>query len=208
VANTIALSTGEIDSLPIEQIRLLDRRRRKAQRVVAQRKRGSKHHAAAKRRVADTIATTARVRKHWNHITTTRLAKTFDVVCIEDLRIANMTASARGTIEKPGSKVRQKAGLNRSILEQAWFQFETFLRYKLEASRGSLIKIDPRNTSRKCPHCRSIDARNRESQASFRCVDCGHDAHADVNAACNIFLAGTRPSASTKTLRRQSRRAA
>jgi putative transposase len=120
----------------------------------------------------------------------------------------NMTASAHGAIENPGANVRQKAGLNRSILEQGWGQFETFLAYKLQEAGGSLIKVDPRNTSRKCPHCGSIDARNRENQASFRCVDCGHEAHADVNAAINILQAGTRPSVSDKPLRRKSRRAA
>jgi putative transposase len=201
-------SNGKLDSLPIQQIRLLDRRRCKAQRAVARRKRGSKRQAAAKRCVAIFTAEAARVRKHWNHVTTTQIAKNFGVVCIEALRIANMTASARGAIENPGSNVRQKAGLNRSILEQGWFQFENFLAYKLEAAGGSLIKVNPRNTSRKCPHCGSIDARNRESQASFRCVDCGHQAHADVNAAINILQAGTRPSASAKTLPRKSRRAA
>jgi putative transposase len=59
-------------------------------------------------------------------------------VALEDLRIKNMTASARGTLEEPGRMVRQKAGLNRSILNQGWFGFETILAYKLEERGGSL----------------------------------------------------------------------
>jgi putative transposase len=36
------------------------------------------------------------------------------------LKIKNMTASAKATVEKPGRNVKQKSGLNRSILEQGW----------------------------------------------------------------------------------------
>jgi putative transposase len=118
-----------------------------------------------------------------------------------------MTESAAGTAEQPGRNVRAKSGLNRSILEQGWFQFETFLSYKLAETGGELVKVDPRNTSRTCNNCGSIDARSRESQARFVCVECGHEAHADVNAAKNILRAGTRPAVEVFS-RRVSRLAA
>ncbi|UVO30543.1 zinc ribbon domain-containing protein [Bradyrhizobium arachidis] len=86
-------------------------------------------------------------------------------------------------MRSPVATCARKAGLNRSILEHGWHQFETFLAYKLEAAGGRLVKVDPRNTSRTCNECGSIDARHRESQARFACDDCGHEAHADVNAA-------------------------
>jgi IS605 OrfB family transposase len=46
--------------------------------------------------------------------------------------------------------------------------------------------IDPRNTSRSCPRCGHTSTRNRQSQARFRCVACGHHGHADHIAARNI----------------------
>ena len=208
VANSIALSTGELASVPIERLRILDRRNRKAQQEAARRKRGSKRYAKARRRAAAYKSKAARIRKHWNHEATRGLVSRFGVVCIEDLKTSNMTASARGTIEEPGRNVRQKAGLNRSILEHGWYQFESFLVYKLAASGGTLVKINPANTSRTCSECGSIDARNRENQAQFRCIECGHEAHADVNAAINILRAGTRPSERAKVRRRESRIAA
>lgn len=207
VANSIALSTGELASVPIERLRIIDRKHRKAQQAANRRRRGSKRYAKARRHAAACKSKAARIRKHWNHVATTMIAANFGTVCIEALKTRNMTASARGTIEEPGSRVAQKAGLNRSILEHGWFQFETFLAYKLAATGGKLIKVDPRNTSRKCSNCGHIDARNRESQASFRCVECGHEAHADVNAAINILQAGTRPTAGASP-RRESRQAA
>ncbi len=208
VANTIALSTGELASVPLSRLRAQDRRHREAQRQAAARRRGSKRHAKAKRRATAAKSHAARTRKHWNHTQTTALARRFGTVCIENLRTANMTASARGTVAEPGRKVAQKSGLNRSILEHGWHQFETFLTYKLAASGGTLVKVNPRNTSRTCSECGAIDARSRENQATFACVHCGHEAHADVNAAINILQAGTRPSIREYARSRESRRAA
>jgi putative transposase len=198
VVNTFALSTGELGHAPIERMRVLDRRHKTAQQAASRRKCGSKRYAKARRRAAAIKSKVARIRKHWNHETTTALANRFGVVCIEALKIANMTASAKGTVAEPGSRIRQKSGLNRSILEHGWFQFEMFLAYKLAETGGHLVKVDPRYTSRTCVECGSIDARHRESQASFRCVDCGHEANADVNAARNILRAGTLPSAAAR----------
>jgi len=93
-----------------------------------------------------------------------------------------MTRSARGTIEQPGRNVRAKAGLNRSILAGGWGVFVARLQDK---APGRVEKVNPAYTSQTCAACGLVDARNRESQA-FRCVGCGHRAHADVNAARNI----------------------
>ncbi|MFF5147768.1 hypothetical protein ACFY6U_50065 [Streptomyces sp. NPDC013157] len=48
------------------------------------------------------------------------LARSYGVIRFEKLNIKNMTRSAKGTVEQPGTKVRQKAGLNRGILAQGW----------------------------------------------------------------------------------------
>lgn len=208
IANSIALSTGELASVPVERLRVLDRRCRAAQKEAARRQRGSKRYTKSKRRAAANKSHAARTRKHWSHVATTALARRFGTVVIEDLKTRNMTASARGTVEDPGRNVRQKAGLNRSILEHGWHQFEVLLTYKLAATGGTLVKVNPANTSRTCSACGAIDARSRENQATFRCVHCGHEAHADVNAAKNILRAGTRPSERAKVQRRESRIAA
>ena len=81
-----------------------------------------------------------------------------------------MSASAAGTIENPGKKVKQKSSLNRSILDQGWYAFSRMLSYKLERRGGRLIKVDPRNTSRTCPQCGLVSAENRKTQASFAWV--------------------------------------
>ena len=194
VAHTLAFSDGTFADLPLERLRILDRRARKQARSLARCQRGSKRREKAKARLARTRAKGVRFRRHWIHERTARLARSCGTVVIEDLKVANMTASARGTVEAPGTHVRQKAGLNRSILEQGWYQFETCLRYKLEAAGGDLIKVPAAYTSQTCSECGSISKAHRKSQAVFLCSDCGHTAHADTNAARNILRAGTRPS--------------
>jgi IS605 OrfB family transposase len=93
----------------------------------------------------------ANARKDFLHKTTTTISKNHALVCIEDLQVKNMSSSAAGTAESPGKKVRQKTGLNRSILDQGWGLFRTQLEYKLEWNGGMLLAVPPHNTSRTCP---------------------------------------------------------
>lgn len=102
---------------------------------------------------------------------------------VEDLNVAGMTRSARGTGESPGRNVAQKAGLNRAILAQGWGLFVARLGYK---ARGRIRFVDARYTSQRCSACGHVAAESRESQASFRCVACGFACNADLNAARNI----------------------
>ncbi|WP_433478618.1 RNA-guided endonuclease InsQ/TnpB family protein [Spirillospora sp. CA-142024] len=115
--------------------------------------------------------------------TSTDLARRFDVIGVEDLNIGGMTRSARGTMEAPGRRVRQKAGLNRGILAAGWGALVRRLEHK---APGRVIKIDPRNTSRTCSACGHVAVESRESQAVFTCAACGFGVNADVNAAMNI----------------------
>ena len=124
-------------------------------------------------------------RTDWIEQTTTTLARTYDLIAVEDLRIANMTRSAAGTIETPGINVTTKSGLNRAILASCWGKTVQRLEHKLP--EGNLVRVNPRNTSRKCAVCGHVGAGNRESQAVFCCQSCGHQAHADTNAAKNIL---------------------
>ena len=129
-------------------------------------------------------------RRDWTEKTSTDLARRFDLIRVEDLNVKGMTRSARGTTDAPGRNVRQKAGLNRGILAQGWSQILTRTEQK---APGRVEKINPAYTSQTCNTCGHCAPDNRESQAVFRCVACGHQANADVNAARNI--AERRPAA-------------
>lgn len=152
------------------------------------------------------LAARAAVRRFWGriirrrrdtaHKITSMLVKRLDVIVLEDLKTAAMTASARGSKEAPGSRVRQKAGLNRSILDRGWGELTSQLTYKMawaSRRRGAkkiLLRVDPAYTSQTCHACKSVSKESRPRQALFACVACGHHDHADVNAACNIAERG------------------
>ncbi len=133
--------------------------------------------AKAKRRALD-----------WQHKVTHTLAQEFGVVGVEDLHITSMVRSARGTVDAPGTNVAQKRGLNRAIATQAWGRTITLLAYKLADRGGHLVRVPAPNTSRRCSRCQTITEGSRESRDRFVCKapGCGHIAHADTNAACNI----------------------
>ena len=190
VANTLSLSTGEHISVPAS-LADLECRQRRAQRVLSRRKPGSRRYARARRRVAALSARRARIRRDWLHRASFDLSRRFGTVVIEDLNTRNMTGSARGTKEEPGRNVRQKAGLNRAILNQGWHLLETLLAYKLQERGGALVKVPAHNTSRTCFACGAVDSRSRKNQASFVCTTCGHRDHADINAAKVILRRNT-----------------
>lgn len=120
----------------------------------------------------------------------TYVAKNHGTVVLEDLKVSNMSASAKGDKDNPGKNVAAKSGLNRSILDQGWHAFEMMLKYKLAWLGGELVLIPPKNTSRKCPECRHTEKDNRKTQAQFRCQECGYSENADFVAARNILAAG------------------
>jgi putative transposase len=94
-----------------------------------------------------------------------------------------MTRPARGTREKPGRNVRQKAGLNREIMRSGWGLLVKRLDGK---APGRVERMPPAFTSQRCSACGHVSARNRKSQADLACSARGFACNADVNAARNI----------------------
>lgn len=189
VASLVTTSDGEHLANPRHLAATADRLAA-AQRDLARKKRGSKRRLKAVARVAALHAKVRRQRLDHAHKAALDLVRNYDVIVHEDLRIANMTRSASGTIDNPGRNVAQKSGLNRSILDAGWGVFLTILAHKAESAGRELIAVNPANTSRTCARCGHCAAENRVTQAEFACTACGHTAHADVNAAENILRAG------------------
>lgn len=191
VARPLVLSTGEFIDLPKTTPRERERERR-LRRSLARKKRGSRNRLKARRALARHLAARARRRKDAIEKATTRVARKHGVVAMEDLAVRNMTASARGTVSAPGKNVRQKAGLNRSILDVSFGAIRVRLGQKLAASGGRLILVPAPYTSQRCNGCGHVAKGNRPDRDSFRCLACGHESDADLNAARNIRDAGAR----------------
>ena len=182
VAVSAALSTGQMLHCPALTARERTRLRR-MQRTLARAKRGSNRRGRVKHAIARLRARESDRRKDWAEKTSTGIARRFDVIRVEDLKIGNMTRSAKGTRENPGRNVRQKAGLNRGILGSGW---GLLVRRLQDKAPGRVEKVSPAFTSQRCSACGQVDRDSRESQAVFRCTACGFAGNADVNAAISI----------------------
>jgi putative transposase len=182
VTVSAALSTGELLHAP--GLTGPERRRvRRLQRTLARARRGSNRRSQVKHAIARLRARESDRRKDWAGQASTGIARRFDLIRVEDLKIGNMTRSARGTAGDPGRNVRAKAGLNREILRSGW---GLLVRRLADKAPGRVEKVKPQFTSQRCSACGQVDADSRESQARFVCTACGYAGNADVNAAVNI----------------------
>lgn len=163
---------------------------RKAQQAMSRKTKFSSNWKRAKARVQRIHHRIANVRRDYLHNASTAISKNHAMVCIEDLKVSNMSAAAAGTAEQPGRNVRAKSGLNKAILDQGWFEFRRQLDYKLAWNGGWLIAVPARNTSRTCPSCDHVNPDNRKTQAQFLCVQCGYAQNADVVGAINVLRRG------------------
>ncbi len=151
---------------------------------------GSNNRRKARRAVARQWQFVTDGDNNRQHRASTALVKEYDLIAVEDLEIDNMRRSAKGTAETPGRNVSAKAGLNRSIGEQAWGRFVQMLAYKAESAGKLVVRVPPQNTSRACPACGVIDGASRRSQSEFVCVACGYTANADLVGATNVLHRG------------------
>lgn len=197
-ATTIMPSQGAPIELP-PRISRYERRMKRLQQAVSRKMRGSANRKKAAARLGECHRRIAAMRRDFLHQQTTQIVADHALIAIEDLKVRNMTASAAGTVEAPGKNVRQKAGLNRSILRNGWSMARRMLEYKAAWHGVMLVAVPPAFTSQACSACGHTAAENRKTQAGFDCVACGHAENADRNAAKNIlrraqeFLSGGCP---------------
>ena len=194
VKRTATLSDGSSIE-PLNSFRKYEKTLAKFQKRLSRKKKFSRNWYKANRKVQRVHQKIANARKDFLHKQTTTISKNHALVIIEELEIKNMSRSASGTIENPGKNVRAKSELNKSILDQGWFEFRRQLEYKLRWKGGELRTVPPQFTSQKCSHCGEVDQASRKSQSEFECVSCGFKINADHNAAINILAAGLAVSA-------------
>ena len=183
------LSNGEYFE-PLNAFKTYKGKLAKLQRQLKNKVKFSKNWQKLQAKIAKLHHKIANCRKDYLHKISTEICKNHAMIYVEDLNVANMSKSAKGTIEQPGTNVAQKSGLNRAILDQSWGEFRRQLEYKSAWQGGALVAVPPHNTSRTCPCCGYTDKENRSTQAKFECLECGYSENADVVGAINILERG------------------
>ncbi|PPC84681.1 MAG: hypothetical protein CTY38_01135 [Methylotenera sp.] len=189
VARFATMSDGSFLS-PLDSFRKKQSKLARYQRAMARKVKFSKNWHKAKQRVSKLHTHIANARRDFLHKASATISKNHALVFVEDLKVANMSKSASGTMDAPGRSVRAKSGLNKAILDQGWFEFRRQLEYKLAWQGGQLVAVPPHYTSQTCPRCGHVARDNRKTQSVFACVDCGYTNNADVVGAMNIKAAG------------------
>ena len=202
--HTLASSDGTFMDMPkpskaeLKRLKYLQRRMARQDRV--NEARGGKPAKFASKRRQKTLSQfnvlqsrIIRRKNDWIEKTTTRLAQENILVAMEDLDVRAMTKRPKPKPDpaKPSQYLhngaKAKAGLNRSILSNNWSRLMKRLQDKMNANGGRLVIVLAAYTSQTCHKCGYVTKENRDSQAVFRCVECGYEANADVNAAENIL---------------------
>ncbi|MEM1505361.1 IS200/IS605 family element RNA-guided endonuclease TnpB [Domibacillus sp. 8LH] len=174
------LSNGKVYKNP-KFFRVLEEKLAKAQRILSRRQRlaiqqkkplsEAKNVQKQRIKVARIHEQIANARTDYLQKITTEIIKNHDVIGIEDLKVSNMLKNRT---------------LSKAISEVSWSEFRTMLEYKAKWYGKKVIVVDPRPTSQKCHSCGHTAKENRQTQAAFICVSCGHSENADINASRNI----------------------
>lgn len=189
VVRFATLSDGMVIE-PLNSFRKSERHLAKEQRRLSNKKKGSQNRRKQKNKVSKLLIRIANARQDFLHKTSTEISKNHAMIIIEDLKVQNMTKSAKGTLKKPGKNVKVKSRLNKAILDQGWFEFRRQLEYKQKWRGGEVVAVNPYCTSQTCPECKTVSKENRKTRTKFKCVNCGYIENADLTAARNILAAG------------------
>lgn len=185
------LSDGKVYE-PLNSFRGLSKKLAKLQRRLKNKKKFSNNWKKLKAKITQCHEKIANARRDYLHKISTEISENQAVIVIEDLKIKNMSKSAKGNSDKPGKNVKAKSGLNKSILDQGWGMFVDMLNYKQDWNGGSVLKVPAHHTSQTCPCCHHVAKENRLTQADFVCVECGYSNNADVVGAINVLARGHR----------------
>ena len=187
VRQMAVLSTGEMIPNP-KPLSKYQRRMDRLQRECARRqgpgktRRPSKRWLRSRAALARTHRRVAQARLDALHKLTTGLANRHGTIVIEDLHVAGMTATAKGS-----GHWRSKAGLNRAILDVGFGELRRQLAYKSVWYGARLIVADRwYPSSKSCSGCKAVKAKLARTQRTFRCISCGLVIDRDVNAAINL----------------------
>ena len=191
IAKFVTLSDGT-QKTPASPYRKYENRLAVEQRKLSRKMKFSGNWNKQKLKIQQLHSKIASCRKDYLHKTSFEISNNHAMIAIEDLKVSNMSKSAKGHSETHGKNVKAKSGLNKSILDQGWFEFRRQLEYKQQWKGGIVVPVPPQYTSQTCPCCGHVSKDNRKTQSDFVCVECGYENNADVVGAINVLERGHR----------------
>ena len=156
-----------------------EERLKREQRKLSLMQKGSKNRSKQRIKVANLHEKVANQRKDFLHKQSRQIANTYDCVCIENLDMKAMS---------------QLQNFGKSVADDGWGMFVTFLKYKLEETGKRLVKVNRFFASSQiCNVCgyKNTATKNLSIRA-WDCPECGAHHDRNINAAINIRNEGMR----------------
>lgn len=139
----------------------------------------SRRFKKAQSQVSKLVRKVGNQRQNWVHQVATEIVSCNSFVATEKLELKNMTRKA-----KKGKRKKQKAGLNKSILDVGFGMLRSTIKYKIEQIGAVFVEVPTRQVkpSQTCPKCgnqhkKTLDIRVHE------CGVCGYSQDRDIAAA-------------------------
>lgn len=135
----------------------------------------AKNYQKAKRQVACIHEKIVNTRKDYIHKITTDLVERYDLIALEDLKTSNLMKNHK---------------LARSIANQSWRMFRTFIEYKCVMYGKTSIIVNPYKSSQYCSICGFDSGKKTLDVRYWTCSECNTEHDRDINASKNILNFG------------------
>lgn len=191
ITHFAALSDGSFIESP-RYYRKTQKKLTRLQQSLSRKKRGSHRREKARKALAKAHRKIANQRRDFHHKQAKKLVEKHQTILFEELEITNISKRAKPKQDENGTYLPNgasaKSGLNKSILDAGWGQFQAIVSHKAACAGRAVLKVSPRYTSQVCSQCGTV--RKKELSERWHSCDCGCELDRDTNAAINILRAG------------------
>jgi putative transposase len=191
VTHFAALSDGTFIESP-RYYRKAQKNLERLQQALSRKKRGSHRRNKARQAVAKAHRKIANQRRDFHHKQASKLVQEQQTIVLEDLQIINISKHAKPQQDQNGTYLPNgaaaKSGLNKSILDAGWGQFQQIVTSKAAYAGRTILKVNPRYTSQVCSRCGTV--RKKDLSERWHSCECGCELDRDTNAAINILWLG------------------
>ena len=186
------LSDGSTIENP-RYLRQAEQKLKKLQEALSRKKRGSKRQRKAAQRVGKTHRHIRNQRKDFHHKEAGKLVTQYQTIVFEKLAPSNMSKRPKPKQDETSGQylpngASAKAGLNKSILDAGWGQFQQICESKAACAGSRVLFVSPKYTSQMCSGCGAIV--QKELEERWHSCSCGCSLDRDHNAAKNILQLG------------------
>jgi len=166
----------------------------KHQQSLSRKKRGSHRRRKAVKLVAWAHRKVRNQRNDFLHKESRNLVNNYGTLVFEELAPSNMSRRPKPKQDETGKYLPNgaaaKGGLNKSIVDAGWGQFQQYCSYKAANAGRVVLFVNPKHTSQLCSGCGQI--RKKELSERWHSCECGTELDRDHNAALNILALGRR----------------